>query len=428
MRILIEPGSYTCRNMGDLAMFLATVARLEQRWPEAELVTFTSAPDRLRRYAPRVTPYSIEDRELLLAAHHPHWGLPHRMPLAARVRLGLGRLVASAPRFVRARRPAGSRIGNRDRPDQEGWRGILRSLSLVAVSGAGGLCDPFLRHAWSTLELLQIAAAAGVPTALFSQGIGPMRAPLLRSKAGAVLPRVTLVALREPREGPRLLRELGVAADRIHVGGDDAVELAYRVRGPATGCCLGVNLRLAGYANLDPARAASVLATVRQFARARSLEVLPIPISFQDLESDLRAVASVAGPSGSLACPEEPAAIACMVGRCRLVVTGSYHAAVFALAQGIPAVTLSNSRYYDGKFTGLAEMFGVGCRVVRLGEVDALQRLRGALDELWETGAGLRDLLLRSAVDQIARSQATYQRVYEIVSPHQAPPLSRAAP
>jgi polysaccharide pyruvyl transferase WcaK-like protein len=117
-----------------------------------------------------------------------------------------------------------------------------------------------------------------------------------------------------------------------------------------------------------------------------------------------------------------------MVGRCRLVVTGSYHAAVFALAQGIPAVTLSNSRYYDGKFTGLAEMFGVGCRVVRLGEVDALQRLRGALDELWETGAGLRDLLLRSAVDQIARSQATYQRVYEIVSPHQAPPLSRAAP
>lgn len=428
MRILIEPGGYKSRNMGDLAMFLTAVARLEHRWPEAELVTFTGDPDRLRRYAPRVVPCSLQAREELIAAHHPDWGLPHRLPLATRVLLGLDRFAASvAPRnwkqiskgsrrFVQTGSSAGSFTVDLDRPDKEGWRRILRSFSLVVISGAGGLCDPFLRHAWSVLELLEIAVSAGVPTALFSQGIGPMQASILRSKACAVLPYVDLVAVRERRESPRLLRELGVPAGRIHIGGDDAIESAYGVRTAIAGNCLGVNLRLADYANVHRALASSILRTVSEFGQARTLQVLPIPISFHDHEADLDAVASVLGRSTSPPCPAEPTAVARLVGRCRLVVTGSYHAAVFALAQGIPVVAFSNSLYYDHKFLGLAEMFGAGCEVVRLSDAAAPQKLRAALDRLSDAGAGLREPLLRSACEQIDGSQAAYRRVFEIVS------------
>ena len=71
-----------------------------------------------------------------------------------------------------------------------------------------------------------------------------------------------------------------------------------------------------------------------------------------------------------------PWALARQVGRCRIVVSGAYHVAVFALAQGIPVVGLSSSRYYDDKFEGLAAMFGTGLELVRLDGDDVEDRLR----------------------------------------------------
>lgn len=40
------------------------------------------------------------------------------------------------------------------------------------------------------------------------------------------------------------------------------------------------------------------------------------------------------------------------IQRCRHVVTGSYQAAVLALAQGIAAVGLTRSPYYDARLLG----------------------------------------------------------------------------
>ena len=67
------------------------------------------------------------------------------------------------------------------------------------------------------------------------------------------------------------------------------------------------------------------------------------------------------------------------IQRCRLVVTGSYHAGVFALASGIPVVGLAKSSYYRDKFLGLADMFAVGCETVTLDESDCPTSLRDAI-------------------------------------------------
>ncbi len=442
MRILIEPGGYRCCNMGDLSMLLVALDRLWERWPDAEIVTFSGAPDRLRRHSQRVVPWSLRDREELLAAHHPGWGLAERLALSTRIRLGLEGLMASAAdrnwrqicqaaRHFASRRISSGAFSQEPRPGKAEWRRRLKSFSLVAVSGAGGLCDPFLRHAWSVLELLEVAVSAGAPTALFSQGLGPIEDPALRSKARRVLPCVDLIAVRERREGPRLLRELGVPEERVQITGDDAVDFAFKRRRAEAGGCLGINLRLSGYSKVRSGLASATLQCVAGFARDRSLELLPIPISFHEHEADLDAVVSIAAAS-TPPCPDEPAAVVRRVGRCRLVVTGSYHAAVFALAQGIPVVALSNSLYYDNKFLGLAELFGAGCHVVRLGDAGALPNLRAALERLWNWSAGLRDPLLRSAREQIGWSQAAYQRGFELVcgrSPagESAVPARRAA-
>ncbi|MCS6926703.1 MAG: polysaccharide pyruvyl transferase family protein, partial [Candidatus Binatia bacterium] len=101
--------------------------------------------------------------------------------------------------------------------------------------------------------------------------------------------------------------------------------------------------------------------------------------------------------------------------RCRIVVVGSYHAAVFALAMGIPAVCLANSSYYRDKFLGLAHQFGEGCRVIFLDDADFPTKLTSEIDWAWRRACVLRPELLAAAERQVALSHAAYQRIYELI-------------
>jgi polysaccharide pyruvyl transferase WcaK-like protein len=105
-------------------------------------------------------------------------------------------------------------------------------------------------------------------------------------------------------------------------------------------------------------------------------------------------------------------------GSCRIVVAGSYHAAVFALAQGVPVVGVSASPYYEAKFGGLAELFPNGCRVVSALHVDFGAQLAKAVDEAWEAAEALSPGLLAAARRQIAAGDEAYARFAERVSRH----------
>ena len=74
--------------------------------------------------------------------------------------------------------------------------------------------------------------------------------------------------------------------------------------------------------------------------------------------------------------PATPEAVIRQIQRCRLVITGSYHAAVFALAMGIPTIGLAKSTDYIDKFMGLSALFGEGCETVVLNEQNSIQEIR----------------------------------------------------
>ena len=99
-----------------------------------------------------------------------------------------------------------------------------------------------------------------------------------------------------------------------------------------------------------------------------------------------------------------------------MVVTGAYHAAVFALAQGIPVVCLTNSPYYLAKFQGLEDLFGLGCTIVMLSEPDLPGKLDTALERTWNSAEAVRLPLLDSALHQIEGSRGAYQRVNSLLS------------
>jgi colanic acid/amylovoran biosynthesis protein len=83
-------------------------------------------------------------------------------------------------------------------------------------------------------------------------------------------------------------------------------------------------------------------------------------------------------------------------------VTGSYHVAVFALAQGILAICLTKSTYYDGKFSGLKSPFPEACFVIPLAADDFISQPSGAIKEAWDLPIHTRAAAREAALAQRA--------------------------
>jgi len=408
--VFLEHSGHALTNLGDVAMLQAAVSRLAARFPGREVCVPTSAPERLARFCPEASPVPAEGIRALAGLGY----LPFRHRLPRRMAAGASRLEAR----LRGRRPElldglALRRGTPGSAEARAAREILRALdrSALFVAGGGGyLTDAFPEKAWSALTLLRRAQRRGVPTALVSQGVGPLDEPGLRALASRVLAKARWIALREGRSGPALLERLGVDPRRVLVTGDDAVEAGRSATNAGERAAIGVNFRSAAYAGLDGDASSRVGAALRSLARELGASLVPVPVALDDGSPDSEAIAHAIGePPASP--PEDPAALIALVGRCRLVVTASYHAAVFALAQGIPAVGLSRTRYYDGKLEGLAEIFGEGARVVRLEDAEWEEGLLAAVRELWAGASGFRARLLSAAGDQVRRQHDAYDRI-----------------
>jgi colanic acid/amylovoran biosynthesis protein len=296
---------------------------------------------------------------------------------------------------------------------------LVSSAALVVVSGMGGITDVFADYAGGVLRTLDLAAQHGVATAMMGQGLGPLRDGPLRRLAAIVLPRVDLIALREARAGAPLLRALGVSPARVVTTGDDAIEVAYRLATPDLGGDLGINLRRSDYAGVDTALVEALAPALARSARRHAAMLVGLPISRVPGEEDAVTIAALRGDPGNPS-DREPLALPALlerIRRCRVVVTGSYHAGVFALASGIPVVALARSPYYVDKFDGLADQFGDGCAVVRLDADGVDGRLEAAIEQSWARAGDLRPALLGAAARQIELGHAAYRRLATLVRP-----------
>jgi polysaccharide pyruvyl transferase WcaK-like protein len=390
-RVLIDPGSHHLLNLGDVAMLQVCVDRLRGLWPEPDVRVLTVAFDPLARLCPGVTPVDARGRYELVDSVPPLRG-PRRL---RRARLALE--------------------GRRRSEPVAAYVDELLAADVLLLSGRGGLTDAFAGESREVLAELELAHAIGLPTALLGQGVGPLDDAGLRARAARVLPSAGLIALREGCSGPGLLAALGVAAERVVVTGDDGIELALASRpAPSSPPRLGINARVAPYAGIGEREVAAIARAAARVASDHGAELQPIAISAHPAEDDRDAFAALLsdGATPPVAHPRDAVEL---IGRCTAVVAGSYHAAVFALAQGIPAVGLAATSYYADKFRGLQEQFGDGCRVVELDGPDALESIEPALDELWRAAPSLEGELRSAATRQVERGRAAYARLARLV-------------
>ncbi len=294
----------------------------------------------------------------------------------------------------------------------------LRRADAVVLSGGGGTTDYFPWETHAALDLFDAATRRGTPTGILGQGFGPLRGRYLRRRAAAVLPRVDLITLRERRSSAPLLRELGVASERVVTTGDDAIEIVANQRGAADADGLGVCVRVSDYSGVAEDQVRTLGRVLTAVSTRLKAELVPIPISAHPDERDLDVIRAVLGARGADVQDgtiDTPRAAIDRVARCRVVVTGSYHAGVFALAQGIPAVGLAASSYYVDKFLGLRDQFGEGCTPVMLDTDDLAGSLEAAIEEAWMQDAGVRARLVAAGEQQLEQGRVAYRRLFEIV-------------
>jgi colanic acid/amylovoran biosynthesis protein len=420
LRILVDPGGYRCRNIGDMAMLEVALARLRKFWPDASIDIISLDPGGVLRIDPEIHPV---DANGLLG-----WNADAVVLGKSAEPSKYAAFVMESCRILRRRNHDGLMkfmgrtalsIKRRDPGLVDLYLAAVRRADLVVMTGGGSLNDVFKRNSFVRLETLELAMEVGAVTAIMGQGIGPVTDLTLTRRLQRILPRVDLIALREGIGSIALFSSLGVRAPAVMVTGDDAVALAYDVRTACTGAALGINLRIATYSGVDQQIAGTVGSVLRDVAATQNTAMLTLPISRFAHEDDLVTGKLLHGSDASVAVtetgPSTPAELLALLPKCRVVVSGSYHAAVFALSMGIPTVTIVGSDYYAHKFRGLADQFGPACRVEMARQPDFATRLRQSVDAAWLEADKVRPQLLTQAVRQIAASKAAYRELFDLV-------------
>jgi polysaccharide pyruvyl transferase WcaK-like protein len=450
MRILLDQAIYSMRNKGNVALLQMALRRIHRLWPEASLEVMTESPHLLRLYCPDAFPVSVygwqdwsKNREEFERLHRlvPGWVFRTLLELREeleyrglnpgqvkqQLKVWLKRSGSAPNREDQILESLGSRLS--DPPDLEQ---AMQGADMVVGTGGGYLVDSE-RGAYHPV-LLRLARAKRMRkfTALVGQGVGRIETPALQALAKTVLPEVDLILVRETKFAVPLLESLGVSPERIQMSGDDAVEMAYEARDEMPGSDIGVSVRLAGYTDVQHRDLGWLRPALHRAAAKHKARLIGIPTSCCGVESDQFHIASLlAGYPQTRQSNlrfEPTIDLIRRVGRCRVVVAGAFHAAVFALSQGIPAIGLARTREYEVKLGGLVDQFGPGCQLLYMDDEQLPEKLVEAIDRAWESADYLRPQLLQAAAVQIRLGQTAYQRLYDLYQVHcQAQPVPERA-
>ncbi len=252
---------------------------------------------------------------------------------------------------------------------------LLRALRQcdLCLSGGGSLFQDVTswRSPWYYLGVLALAQRLGRPTAVYAQGIGPLRGRTVRRAAARLLDAVEIITLRD-QASLAVLDRWGVRRPPVALAADPALllrpEWSPRVMQELStwGGGLRFGLALRPWADdrwLEALASAARAASHRFGARWICLSMHPS----DDLTTATRVAAEIGGAATVVRGPFTPREMLALTGDLALLVGMRLHALIFAALSGVPLVALA----YDPKITAFAGEVGEPCL-----DLDALDFLR----------------------------------------------------
>jgi len=388
MRIIVDNGAYTLRNMGDVAMLQVAISRIRGLHPFAEVLVLTRRPDLLQRYCPGTLPLSATSRDAIYARSGTGMEqLPIQDSGTAAVAVTSGNpsgMPAQSEEFARA----------------------FKYADILVVAGGGFLNDLNAKAASAVLLMAKHGLDTGKRVIFLSQGLGPIGDPFLLSTLSEVCRAGAFIGLREPCHGPAAVLKAGAIHGRWAVTGDDALELpCAELKSAVRENYIGFSVRHVGYSGINEHQIRQIATGLSLLLEKTGAAVMPLPVSFNSFENDEGAIENITGERASPMRMDAPHHIVDAAGRCRMVVAGTYHAAVFALAQGVPCVCLHASAYYRAKMEGLAAQFGHGCAVIDISRGDIAAEIATRGLEVWNQSQDYHESLVLRAAEQVRAAQ-----------------------
>jgi len=411
-KILIDNSGYELNNYGDLAMLEVACSRFHREFPDAKIFVFTNAVEKLKKSIPYAIPVSLSGRGQWEQTWNVFGGLHKLIPSCFHAWLERQEkhFKFTFPHFSFHWIKWRFNKKGLDLSPMREFLDVVDNADLVIASGGGFITDPFENHACRVLQTVALAQYMGKPTAMFGQGLGPVSSEKLYFWSKLVLPNLNYLTLREGVYSKPFALASGVLVDKFSVTGDDAITLAHSNTPDVLGDAIGINLRVASYSGLQDDALATIKNALQNAVTKLRAELLGIPISIHDADSDLKSLRALVEDKvvEDAVMLDTSMKVIEQAGLCRIVITGSYHAGVFALSQGVSVIGVAATDYYRYKFEGLVNQFGVGCQIVDRDSPKFEAELEAAIYKGWESADTVRPNLLEKAEEQINLSDAAY--------------------
>ena len=232
---------------------------------------------------------------------------------------------------------------------REDLDGEIRRMDLMLLGGGGILYD---HEVESYLRLVRFAQDAGVATATYAVGAGPLERPADRESVAAVLNEMQLVTVRE-KAAKRLLEESGVKRD-IWVTADPALLLEPEpfTRRMLEHEALSAGERLIGMSVREPGSAMSelqageyhaLLANAADFMADRfDAQVVFVPLEHKDIRESHRVIGRMALPERAWVLRRSygPRELRGLMEHLDMAVGMRLHFLLFAVSAGTPVAAL----------------------------------------------------------------------------------------
>jgi polysaccharide pyruvyl transferase WcaK-like protein len=441
MRILLDQCINDQRNKGNNSILEVELTRLRKFWPEASFHVISNSPYLCKYYFMGTIPVSpdnlvrVESNYGLFERLLPRslFGLLFELREIIYERTGqfitIKSLLSSIVSLLKHTTHPQNQNTNLNREENQG--GVsneskktsvneyhrITNYDLYVATGGGYLFDYDKDSLLQMFDRVEAAIKNNIPTVMVGQGVGQMEDPEIIQRARQVLPLVDYIMIREERIARPTLDSFNVPQSKVIMTGDDAIELAYQARKWKLGAGIGLSLRVAPYTALDERRIETIRSVLLKSANKFHAKIIiaPIDVNDKDKKYTEKVVKGYSQFSSSWRKFELPLEVIKRISHCRIMISGTFHGAVFALGQGIPVVAFTNSVEYFNKLSGLSAEFGEGCQVINLADEISEEKLLKAIDFTWASADQLRPQLLDNAKRQIDMGNAAYKKIYSLL-------------